>query len=506
MDEQQVEIRLFDPGMGPLHRAGLGGLAASLVTLGEVPAGSWELRHDRVVLRSGDWPRFLSELYSRAFGLRDGLVDMPGAWGRLVPELPVRAALQEGLLYSLWQYRRKSRNLPGGPATVSYEVDETPVRVSYSPIAGYPQQRAWEGLVAATGRLREVVELDSTLAPGFASRHARFDRETGVALGTAPALALHFLPVGALALRLRGRQGDPSRAVLLVPDCEDLEDFARKRPLLNPRSHRECLVSSPADAALQAVLRLRAGRAERVLAHRVLAVLFEDRPWGRQKTPKRVLEVLPESIDLGRFERACAVLPPRVRLDSKGAGYWVDSVVRPLIAENLAAGRAWYEGFRGLFFGAGGQRESGWRLNQERRGVHEMVSPDNLGVKELALIRAVHEAMRRRFGQLWEESGHNTELFRSRRQRQEERWRLAFCKAKTPEEFWRTRDDLFARAGQLPALQELGPEVLASLVSEDAWERDRSLILLALVSYKPRSGDAARAEEPDVEDVEETVA
>jgi hypothetical protein len=45
--------------------------------------------------------------------------------------------------------------------------------------------------------------------------------------------------------------------------------------------------------------------------------------------------------------------------------------------------------------------------------------------------------------------------------------------------------------------------VVASLVSEDSWERDRSLALLALVSYKPRSGKDAEAGEPEVEGVEE---
>jgi CRISPR-associated protein Cas8a1/Csx13 len=503
MVEQRVEVRLNEPGMGPMHRAGLGGLAASLAALGEVAGGSWELHGDRVVLASDDWPRFLSGLYGRAFGLKNGLVDLPGAWGRHAPELPVRVALQEGLLYTLWQYRRKSRNLPGGPTTLGYEVDAKPVHVTYSPLAGYPQQRAWETLIGAGGGLHDEVVVDSTLAPGFTSRHARFT-ETGVTQSLRAALALHFLPVGSLALRLPGSKGTPSRAVLLVPDCEDLKEFARRRPLLNPREARECLVSSPADAALQAVVRLRAKRAERLLGHGVVAVLFEERPWGRQKVPKRLVEVLPAGVDLDRFERACALLLPRLLLSRKGEGYWVDSVVRPLVAENIASGRVWYDDFRRLFFGAGGQGESGWRIGQERQGIHEMITPENLNARELALVGAVHEAMRRRFGQIWQEAGKNPDVYRKRRQRQEERWRLAFCKAKTPEEFWRVRDDLFARAGRLPSLQGLGPEVLASLVSEDAWERDRSLILLGLVSYKPARGAGSDGDE--VEDVEEPVA
>src|SRR4051794_23780399 len=80
---ETLTIDLFSPGMSPLHRAGLGGLAATLrwiddhVQSDRRPPGEWEVGDRRVLLRwdgaEGARP-FLQRLYELAFQIDgDGL-------------------------------------------------------------------------------------------------------------------------------------------------------------------------------------------------------------------------------------------------------------------------------------------------------------------------------------------------------------------------------------------------------------------------------------------------
>src|SRR5690606_32538953 len=54
-----------------------------------------------------------------------------------------------------------------------------------------------------------------------------------------------------------------------------------------------------------------------------------------------------DSSRLLRFDRILRTLPPRLRsktnevMETKTAWFWIDSVVRPLAADNIALGRPW---------------------------------------------------------------------------------------------------------------------------------------------------------------------
>ena len=81
-----LTIDLFGRGMGPLHRAGLGGLACTLARL-DWPDSEWSIDDEgrRLTLR---WPGgaegakpFFQKLYAMAFDLDDGMIHLPGAYG-----------------------------------------------------------------------------------------------------------------------------------------------------------------------------------------------------------------------------------------------------------------------------------------------------------------------------------------------------------------------------------------------------------------------------------------
>ena len=145
-----LAMRLFEPGMSPMHRAGLGGLACTLrhieekyragfLTDEEIPGGPWEngippwkITPLEVTLFFGK-PQFAGEFLKRlfrvAFGIKDGLIYLP-AQHRNEPSPEVLVELQNGLTLTLLQHQ-KSRSLEGVKSTMSYEVDAHKVNISF---------------------------------------------------------------------------------------------------------------------------------------------------------------------------------------------------------------------------------------------------------------------------------------------------------------------------------------------------------------------------------------
>lgn len=103
---ETLRIDLFEPGMGPLHRAGLGGLAATLRWIDEKvqsdrrPDGRWSI-DDRTIAMSWDSAEragaFLQRLYELAFQVDgDGLIHLEGSYGESHPRFDVKAASSKG--------------------------------------------------------------------------------------------------------------------------------------------------------------------------------------------------------------------------------------------------------------------------------------------------------------------------------------------------------------------------------------------------------------------------
>jgi CRISPR-associated protein Cas8a1/Csx13 len=236
------------------------------------------------------------------------------------------------------------------------------------------------------------------------------------------------------------------------------------------------------------------------------AMTFTPTPWASQQKSRVATIHVPPGDDrrLDRYERAAAHLPPRIvtRVVKETAGrrrqkvvterrksFRADSIVRPLIAENLALGRKWYSGFIKLMIRINPATDSPFRdqLPFERGGLHAMISDESMWdtTGERLLVQAVHEAIRGRYGQIADENQKNPVAMKSRFKGEYDRWRLAFAGAKTPDHFRKALCDLFSRAGRNAVLQKQWQEVLPMLRSEN-WQHARDLALLALCSYQVR--------------------
>ena len=531
-----LTMRLYAPGMSVLHRAGLGGLACTLRAMereyeaGRLPEAKlpapfvdgnppWEIDEQSVTLRFGKSENardFLKKLFTFAFGIRkDGLISLPGQHSS-EPATAVLADLQSGLTLTFLQHGRV-RKLAREPSSVSYdpEGEGVPVIVQYRKCSSFKHQRGWEELIDNRGHLvTGTIKVDGPISPGTVIRHVAFTGDTAAEDPPERMLPLYFALVGCLALSV-----NRGVASLLVPDVENLLDFVYDRPAMTPNTATQCLIAGAADAAFQAQVRMRdnptreahfRSRARKALEGSTLpgcyAMTFTPTPWASQQKSRVATIHVPPGDDklLDRFDRALSHLPPRIAVrtvrEATGRGrqrtvterreaFRADSIVRPLIAENLALGRRWYAGFVRLMTRINPVSGRPYRdqLGFERKGLHAMISDDTMWdtAGESTVVRAVHEAIRCRYGVIGGDNKSNKAAREKRWQGEYDRWRLAFAGSKTADQFRKALCDLFSRAGSNSVLQTCWRDVLPMLRDQN-WQHARDLALLALCSYQSR--------------------
>jgi CRISPR-associated protein Cas8a1/Csx13 len=237
------------------------------------------------------------------------------------------------------------------------------------------------------------------------------------------------------------------------------------------------------------------------------AMTFTPTPWASQQK-SRVATIYVHSANdrtLDQYERAAKHLPARIVLrtikESTGKGkkkivterhesFRTDSVIRPLIAENLALGRPWYAGFVRLMTKTNPATDKPFRnqLSFERKGLHAMTSDPAMWDQEgeALVVKAVHEAIRQSLGRIREETDGKaakqlSQATKNRWERFREKLRLDLAGAKTPAHVRFALTDLFSRGGSNSILRETWQKVLPVIRSD--WQLARDLGLLALASY-----------------------
>lgn len=535
-----LTMQLFAPGMSLLHRAGLGGLACTLKAMEKTDSSGervvpdsklpapfdrdtppWEITDDSVTLRFGKpekAEKYLKTLFEFAFdiGKKDGLIRLPGQFNS-DPSAAVLADLQQGLTLTFLQHG-KVRQLAKEPTTVSYdpEGEGVPgVEVTYRRCSGFKHQEGWKEFVDANGCLSsKLIRLDGPICPGTVVRHVAFSGDSAVEDPPERMLPLYFALVGCLPLSV-----NRGVAALLVPEVENLSEFIWDRPAMTPTTAKDAQIANAADAALQSQWRLRHNptraahvqKKSRELARGairgVYAMTFTPTAWASQQKSRVATIHIPHADEkmLVRFERALMHLPlrivPRKVKESIGRGknktvvertesFRADSVIRPLIAENLALGRPWYAGFIRLVTKTNPATDKPYRnqLPFERKGLHAMISDPTMWDKEgeTLIVKAVHQAIFYTRGKIKNDTdgpGKKTPspAVKNRWEKFEERLRLDLVGAKTEGQARLVLANLFSRAGRLPALQEGWEKILPLIRLE--WQLARDLGLLALASY-----------------------
>ncbi len=523
-------IGLYDPGMTPLLRAGLGGLAASLRaryleqdrganwlqaddTKVNVPIGDGvaEVESQKITLRFGPGgPKpFLQSLFEHAFRLREPhkVIDLPGTYEVTKPvRLSLLAAGHTAVTLTFLQHG-KSRPKAGPARTVSIDREESLEQLLIHPVASYAHQGVWEEIAAAIpGR---TLRLAGWANPGAAGRHYSYP-ETNLGYTPAQALCGCFALVGCLSL-----QGSHNSGILITLEPDHLLRFAAVRPLLAPQKLADAFVTGASDAVLTIESALRMERGSELFRHRgvgnVTGVLMRATPWDqKQKYRARMIEPLSiEDAILEQYASAAHVLPTKMRIlsdvkEGKDSFFPIYSELRAFISENLATGRRWFQDFataktddpkRPKFLHRywGKDDDLGALRPEERKGLITMTT--HLSAAEQSLVRSVHLALRLRYGAIAEECQGNETLRSKRFQKEYDRWRFSLAGSKTHEQVRAVLTDLWSRAGRNSELQSHWQEIIP-LLRADQWQTARDLSLLALASYsrlesKPDSDLAA---------------
>jgi CRISPR-associated protein Cas8a1/Csx13 len=532
-----LTMNLFAPGMSALHRAGLGGLACTLKAMeqrvmngllskdklpapfdGDAPP--WIIDEQSVQLNFGkpeNAREYLKKLFAFAFSIRnDGLISLPGQY-ESEPSAAVLADLQAGFTLTFLQHGRV-RALAKVPTTKTYDPEGTGVPgvvVQYKACSYFKHQNGWEEFIDKKGCLHsQMMKVDGPISPGTVVRHVAFTGDTVAEDPPERMLPLYFALVGCLSLPV-----NRGVAALLVPDVTDLTEFIIDRPAMTPTTATECQIANAADAAFRSQVRVRRNprraaevqsRARKSITGSALpgcfAMTFTPTPWASQQKSRVATIHVPSGDDriLDRYERAARHLPARIVVraikETTGKGrqrvtterqesFRADSIVRPLIAENLALGRKWYSGFIRLMTKINPATDKPFRdqLQFERKGLHDMIADDQMwdAEGERIIVQAVHEALRGRYAQIADENKNNSVAMRNRFGGEYDKWRLAFSGAKTPDQFRKALCDLFSRAGRNSVLQKQWQDALPMLRLAN-WQHARDLALLAMCSYKGR--------------------
>lgn len=527
-----LTMNLFAPGMSAVHRAGLGGLActlkamerhydAGLLKASKLPARldgddhPWEIDEQSITLRFGKPEKvgeYLRKLFEFAFSIRkDGLIWLPGQHD-IEPSTAILADLQAGLTLTFLQHGRV-RALAKEPTTAAFDPEGEgipSVTVQYKKCSSFKHQHGWKEFIDKAGCLiADLMNIEGPLSPGTVVRHVAFTRDTGATDRPERMLPLYFALVGCLSLPV-----NRGVAALLVPDVTDLTEFVLDRPAMTPSTATESQIANAADAAFRAQVRLRKNprrtdevrsRARKLLSSTVpgcYAMTFTPTPWASQQKSRVATIHVPPGDDrlLDRYERAAQHLPVRIVVrtikESTGKGkakvtmerqeaFRTDSIVRPLIAENLALGRKWYAGFSKLItkINPGTDKPFRDQLPFERKGLNDMAADEKMWDEagERLVVQAVHEAMRMRYGQIADENKGKIKAMENRMQGFRDKLRLDLVGAKTEAQVRLALMDLFSRGGSNAVLREGWQQIL--LVIRKDWHLTRDLGLLALASY-----------------------
>lgn len=472
---KHITLSLTAPGMTPLHRAGLGGLACTLSVMGRNFKPYYDMDDRNITLRFGtatNAANVLKMLFNFAFGLRNGLIFLPGQYGQWQPPVEVLAKLQQGLLNSFLQHN-KWWVAEDGTKTLTVTHEEESVTLEHKVITSYDHQ-GWfirkkkqhsPPIVNRDGTLKwGPHDINGKLLPGCMVRH-NLIAQTKAKNTCDQIICLYFGIVGCVTLSV-----NYETAVTIIPEVTDLREFARYRPTLTPQTVEECRIAGAADASLSNIIKLRAQGVRSSCA----AIVFKSTSWNMNQKIRTTITDVQNTTDLtlDRFERAARYFP---------------DCIRQLMANNIAHKKEkWYTGFTDLIMTRPKNAES-YReqlLKYNRKALQTMAADEKMWdeTSERVVIQSVHEAMRCRFGQIAKQHENNPVQREKKFGDERNRWWLAFSKAKTPDQFRKSLSNLFGQAGRNSVLQKHWQDVLP-MIRGRQWQYARDLSVIALCSY-----------------------
>jgi CRISPR-associated protein Cas8a1/Csx13 len=503
ISKQTLRLQLNDPGLSALHRAGLAGLWMTLDALSEEKELAenqwldWQLDARGVEITWEGTPRTLLEwLLPKAFGIDERqMIDFIAL--RAANSNPAaKATLHNGILGTFLQHG-KTRGVLKGQYTHPIQIDESTIILNYAGLGWYNHQKVIDVLCDDKNWV-DAVALAGWFAPGSVVRHTAFASDTALEEPPPRALLLLFAPVGCFYFNLRSAlHAQKARFALVIPQIDNLEAYAKTRRLYCAANLLELTASGTGDAALRVALFIAKDetrdelRRLKASCRQCQVITLGTVPWStQQKTRTATLVVsLPPDQKIRLYREIKNALNTRIargRSTKKGEPpptFVATSVALEHFTENIAHGRNWYEGFAGLMSNSETYNVVKFESEGLNKVIQNLVQIGELDKPREILVKACHEALKNRYGQVKDSAKKERADVETRLQREYDKLRVGLARCKNASTFRQELTDFWSRAGHLKTLQDDWSEVMPMLKDEN-WAEARDLALLALASYK----------------------
>lgn len=342
----KLTLSLWDTCPTQLHRAGLGGLWFVLKSLSSVKGKmiDWNINkdNDEITLT---WDCSDSEaitwLLSQAYQLnKEGIIQIPGNEKlTLLEQIPLHKGIS-----SVFYLQPTTIKSPG-KTTITLDIDDKQIEVEYKPLEYYPHQDLRTLKPYKKEKFKPYIPIVSWLYPGGGNLHEALGAKTKLEETPAGLIALAFAPIACSYYKVRSRlKQTKSLWALIIPDVENLEDFANSRKGNKQEQVRylDYFASGISDASLKYLTELAGYKtANKNTVSSCQVWVFGAVPWSKQTpiTTKQTVSINPE---IARYYELCRQkLPNGIKVGKNGT--YIDvSFGREIAAENLIRGKPWY--------------------------------------------------------------------------------------------------------------------------------------------------------------------
>jgi CRISPR-associated protein Cas8a1/Csx13 len=515
--------------MGVLERAGLAALYMTLRTADEQSVNLeplyWDeddLTADSVTVHwTGEDLGAFERLFAWAWQVRDGVLYFPGIHRELnQKEFAYRRVFtHNGVLRTFLQHNRVQPRAKSKDATTLLEQIEKDKQIRVRFLAIDKERHGIKPLkdlklLFHNGNFSDApISLSGWVLPGIAPRFATEQAWIGPA---SRAILLMLAPIACCYQRLAGKGNN---WIFVAPTVKNLEEFNDLRPyiLLSPDAVD---VASLGDAGLRFAAAYAARTASREVraSSRVVAMGGVDY-YRSQSVRKAVLDVKPTTSAVNRYQHLIRAFPnsyvsievapadhSNVDEDAderEGDGFFSVPSGRGRIADNLVAGRPWYNDLfiplewdfdrleRQRKAAPGTSIERLWfqNLSYQRRKLMELIKESEMWDDDFE--RNFAEAIWSTLASLYAQEAKAVERGGSRRVEERlddlnEDIRRSLMRAKTRLLLRGFLAELFAKSGRQPAVVQNRVGIWNLIDHPYDWKKARDLALLALATYQSK--------------------
>ena len=481
----RLTLSLWNTCPTQLHRAGLGGLWFVLKSLSSVKDFKidWDISPDNdEITLAWDCSDFeaLTWLLSQAYQLtQEGIIKIPANGNSTQLE---QIAIHKGIT-SIFYLQPRAIKSPG-KTIQSLPIDEQQIEVEYKPLEYYPHQDLRTLKPFKKDQFKPHIPIVSWLYPGGGNLHEALGAKTKLEEIPEGLIALAFAPIACSYYRVRSRlKQTKSLWALVIPDVENLEDFANSRQQQEEIRYLDYFASGISDASLKYLTALAGSKiAKKNTVSSCQVWVFGAVPWSKQ-TPITAKQTVTINSEISEYYALChQCLPNGIKVGKNGT--FIDvSFGREIAAENLIRGKPWYADLhRILALSTDYVKSLSWERLQ-LLNMKESAIENNLMKPNATLFSDMFTwIIRSLYGQVGSstQEGNTPNFDRVRTNLQ-----MSIRSVKTQHQFNRWWRELISKPVCTfnPFLQDVDLGELHQWV-RDNWEECLSLAALAIIAYK----------------------